>query len=310
MQKHIYYIPAAFIIGIFAAQTAAAKVWLLPDYQAKQFYSNRTSSSKDTSSPSDSGSVSCRTYGMLSASELGNGMVCQNSSRIRDMVCYSDCSCAPEYQYTESSCRSAGKIAFGSSCDGKYTKCICDTSLYPHTSSSCVPSLSGASCVDDSGTHYENCVTDPCAGKEIVTCGKALGCAETCDAGGSKCIRCNEQPDCGDGKYWAGDDLGCVVNVCPVDYAADAADCGLAVSNSHWELGSQTNGKSGTQSCYNCLQVCDSGYADYDTYWCGGSPATTSCSSLGYKKSVSCSSGTVVRCPFDRNYAVCLGQMI
>ena len=261
MQKHIYYISAALMIGILTVHPVFAKVWLLPDYQARQLYANRSNSPEKGQNSSDNGGLSCRDYGMISAAEIGAGMVCQNTSRIQDLVCYSGCSCSSEYQYTESSCRSAGKIASGSSCDGKYAECICDTSLYPHTSSSCVPSLSGASCTDGAGTHYENCETDPCAGKEIVSCGKALGCAETCDADGTQCIRCNEQPDCGDGEYWFDDDLGCVINTCPVDYAADdPLDCGLRIANSNWIFDYDNIKQIGTLTCYKCILECDTGH--------------------------------------------------
>lgn len=316
MQKHMSYFLAAFIVGSLIAQAASAKVWLLPDYQTRQLYSNRTNSPEKGKDSPDSGGISCAAYGMLSAGEIENGMVCKNSAQIRDLVCYSDCSCASEYEYTESYCRSVGKIAAGSSCNGMYTQCICDTSLYPHTSSSCVPSLSGNLCVDDNGSHYENCVTDPCADKEIVTCGKALGCEETCDADGTKCIRCNEQPDCGSDKYWAGDDLGCVVYTCPVDFAANAADCGLTVSNSHWELGTEKNGQSGSTPCYNCTLRCDAYYADYDDYWCNQKPQTIDCETLGYSQktssifvSIECANGaTKLACPFDKNYYTCVGE--
>lgn len=316
MQKHMFYFLAAFIVGSLIAQAASAKVWLLPDYQTRQLYSNRTNSPEKGKDSPDSGGISCAAYGMLSAGEIENGMVCKNSAQIRDLVCYSDCSCASEYEYTESYCRSVGKIAAGSPCNGMYTQCICDTSLYPHTSSSCVPSLSGSLCVDDNGSHYENCVTDPCADKEIVTCGKALGCAETCDADGTKCIRCNEQPDCGSDKYWAGDDLGCVVYTCPVDFAANAADCGLTVSNSHWELGTEKSGQSGSTPCYNCTLRCDAYYADYDDYWCNQKPQTIDCETLGYSQktsgifvSIECANGaTKLACPFDKNYYTCVGE--
>lgn len=318
MQKHMFYFLAAFIVGSLIAQAASAKVWLLPDYQTRQLYSNRTNSPEKGKDSLDSGGISCAAYGMLSAGEIENGMVCKNSARIRDLVCYSDCSCASEYEYTESYCRSVGKIAAGSSCNRMYTQCICDTSLYPHTSSSCVPSLSGSLCVDDNGSHYENCVTDPCADKEIVTCGKALGCAETCDADGTKCIRCNEQPDCGSDKYWAGDDLGCVVYTCPVDFAANAADCGLTVSNSHWELGTEKSGQSGSTPCYNCTLRCDAYYADYDDYWCNQKPQTIDCETLGYSQktsgifvSIECANGaTKLACPFDKNYYTCVGERL
>ena len=321
MQKRVLCLLAALIAGACWVNAAVAKVWLLPDYQAKQLYSNRANSPDQGNGGGSTGGISCSDYSGLIASEPA-GQSCQ-VSWVGNLKCFieSTCACTGDYAYTDATCSvSDGKIP-GEACTDSsgthYKSCRCDPSKYTTTKASCSTEVSGDSCTVDGVTYYETCIEDPCAGKEIVSCGKALGCAETCDADGTQCIRCNEQPDCGDGKYWAGDDLGCVINTCPVDYAANTADCGLTVSNSHWELGSEANGRSGTNPCYACTLRCDAYYADYDEYWCDQKPQTIDCESLGYKKentsggliSVECANGaTKLRCPFDDSYYICAGE--
>ena len=164
MRKNLWQI-LALCCGIsFWASVAFAKVWLLPDYQARQLYSHRVNK-EDSSKPSERPQgVSCHTYGLISASEIGEGMSCSSQTRIMNVTCYGDCACASAYNKTEASCRLEGKIPGGSACMGEYyTECLCDTSLYPHTSSSCAYTLSGASCSDNNGKHYAECV-NPCAG--------------------------------------------------------------------------------------------------------------------------------------------------
>ena len=148
---------------LFAA-SASAKVWLLPDYQQQQIFSHRVNGGVETPPVQPETTVDCRRYGMIPASEVSDGMSCSSSTQILETICYGGCSCSAAYSQTSSSCRSEGKIPAGSSCMGEYfTDCICDTSLYPHTSSSCAYTPGGASCSDDDGKHFAEC-KNPCDG--------------------------------------------------------------------------------------------------------------------------------------------------
>ena len=258
MQKRVFYVILALCIGCICSSAARAKVWALPDYQ--ESFSNRKNDGI-SHEPNNPGSLSCSDYGGFSSSTLKSGHVCEGSFYIGGQLCCTSSSCSNDYQYTASDCTKNGKIGGGQTCsDGGttyYTYCKCDTSVYPYSSSECVPSLSGASCTDDDGTHYETCGKDPCAGKVTVTCAKALGCAETC---GGNCIRCNPQPNCDPGYHWD-DNWGCVENACGEKHATTTANCGSTnPSNSHWELGGSNGVQSGDSYCYECTVVCDKGY--------------------------------------------------
>lgn len=162
MHRSVYCGIVLYILCCVAVSEAAAKVWLLPDYQQKQLFSHRvnTNTQNQTNKPQD---LTCHTYGLMSASEVGAGMICEVKRQILHQICYGDCACPPAYNKTSDSCLAEGKIPSGPSCDGKYyTSCVCDTSEYPYTSSSCSHRLGGISCSDDNGIHYTECV-DPCA---------------------------------------------------------------------------------------------------------------------------------------------------
>ena len=151
------------VAGSLLSASAFAKVWLLPDYQQKQYFSERVNTS-DAPDVRPSTHVDCHKYGMIFQSEISNGMTCASSNRILNTTCFGNCSCSPSFNKTVSSCRSEGKIPAGDACmDEFFTACICDTSLYPHTSSSCAYTLSGASCSDDDGKHFAEC-KNPCDG--------------------------------------------------------------------------------------------------------------------------------------------------
>lgn len=185
MNKRVQKILLIFLCGYFLAPAANGKVWLLPDYQARQLYSHRVNK-EDSSRPSDRPQgVNCHMYGFIPASEIGEGVSCSSQTRIMNVTCYGDCACLPTYNKTESSCRLEGKIPGGSVCmEEYYTECLCDTSLYPHTSSSCVYTLSGASCSDNNGKHYTECI-DPCEG--LVDNTTDLGCEKYYDECPSMC---------------------------------------------------------------------------------------------------------------------------
>ena len=261
MQKRAFYIILALCAWCIYSTAAQAKVWALPDYQ--ESFSNRENKPGSPHEPSDPSFRSCSTYGGFSSSALQSGHVCEGSFYVGAQLCCTSSSCSGEYRYSADDCARDGKIGGGKTCSDNngshYTTCKCDTSLYPYSSSKCIPSLSGASCTDDSGTHYQKCGKDPCAGKTPVTCPKALGCAEVC---GGNCVRCDPKPNCDSGYHWD-DNLGCVSNTCGGGYATPSTKdtaCGLTITNSHWELGTTTNGRSADSYCYDCILTCDQGY--------------------------------------------------
>ena len=182
MRKNLWQF-LALCLGISVLASAAfAKVWLLPDYQERQLYSRRVN---DTDRPLISQKVDCHTYGLISAAEIGEGETCSTQTQIMGITCYGSCTCASSYIETENSCRLEGKIPGGSACKGEYyTECLCDTSLYPYTSSSCAYTLSGASCSDEKGKHYADCI-DPCEG--LVDNETELGCDKYYAECPSKC---------------------------------------------------------------------------------------------------------------------------
>ena len=163
---------------------ALAKVWLLPDYQQRQLFSGRVNAS-DAPNVRPSTYIDCHKYGLIFESEISHGMTCAYSNRILNTTCFGNCSCSPSYNKTVSSCRSEGKIPAGEACmDEFFTECICDTSLYPHTSSSCAHTLSGASCSDNYGEHFAEC-KNPCDG--LADNSTDLGCQSYYKQCPSKC---------------------------------------------------------------------------------------------------------------------------
>ncbi len=187
MHKYVWRFVAVCVCGSFLASVVCAKVWLLPDYQSGQPFSHRVNGGSNH----QRGDVTCSDYGMYASSQITTGMSCSSSAMIKNLKCYGDCSCSSVYKYSSSTCRSAGKIPSGTACMGKYRECICDTSTYPHTSSSCAYTLSGASCYDKYGYHYPSCV-NPCAAyssyTNVSSC--SYGCEDVVSSCTSKCRKC------------------------------------------------------------------------------------------------------------------------
>ena len=196
--KKFYFV--CFVLALTCyASSLYAKMWLLPDYQGKKFFPKRNNDPRDDmAAGKDKGAFKCGNYaGMIALSDLSSDYKCTNSYSApqgccKEWVCKED-----RFPETESSCRSAGKIAdettacTGSSGARRYRSCKCDTSTYPHTSSACIAELSGTSCEDNYGTHYEKCITDWCDNPEYVDmdCGE-YRCKETYDKCDSKCEVC------------------------------------------------------------------------------------------------------------------------
>ena len=197
-----------------------ARTYYLPDYQ-KEFYSgNRTQSDdsgRHTSTPS------CSDYGLASAPQTNAD--CTARRPAPGLSCYS-CSCNPKYKYSQTSspyCLDP-KILAGESCGGKWTQCLCPSSLFPYTEENCVfplvgGNLYGGSCADDQGMHYSAC--SPACGEleaakgrscpagggyEEGSCKEYWGgeCPYTCKVGFTDCCHAREdnETDYGCEKYW------------------------------------------------------------------------------------------------------------
>ena len=156
MQKRVLCLLAALIAGACWVNAAVAKVWLLPDYQAKQLYSNRANSPDQGNGGGSTGGISCSDYSGLIASEPA-GQSCQ-VSWVGNLKCFieSTCACTGDYAYTDATCSvSDGKIP-GEACTDSsgthYKSCRCDPSKYTTTKASCSTEVSGDSCTVDGVT--------------------------------------------------------------------------------------------------------------------------------------------------------------
>ena len=248
---------------LLSINLASAKVWLLPDYQQKQLFSRRISEEpkerpKNNDDENNEGNdFSCSNYsGLLPLSAITGNMVCSEYFQAPGVTCCKNWICDPSsFPYTSNSCRSEGKIPTGATCtdkDGtvKYQNCECDTSIYPHILSTCDHILSGASCTDSKGTHYQECIT-ACeqAAKENV-------CISNCDYGCAK-----KYPDC--------DECCIECKTCP---QRDCVAEGYVATKNPAVVYDETN------LCYRSCEDstpyykaigCAGGYTDFDNYWCG-----------------------------------------
>ena len=194
---------------------ASAKVWLLPDYQREQFFSHRVNGDNETppSDGSEDEEFSCSDYeGLLDLSAINENMIC--SKYFHGLkTCCQDWICKPNiYPYTTELCHSEGKIPTGATCTNKdgtvnYQKCKCDTNLYPYSLSNCEHILSGSSCTDEDGIHYQECIS-ACekAEREAVCINDCeYGCEENYPDCDECCIECKTCPrrDCTSEGYVA-----------------------------------------------------------------------------------------------------------
>ena len=161
-----------------------ARTYYLPDYQSEFYSGSRTQSDdsgRHTSTPS------CSDYGLYSARQTNAD--CTTRQPAPGLTCYS-CTCNPKYKYTSSNC-SGNNRPSGSSCMGRYNKCMCNTSKFPYTSSNCSYDLGGGSCSDSGGYHYKSCV-NPCTAyssyTNVSSC--SYGCEKTVSVCPAKCSKC------------------------------------------------------------------------------------------------------------------------
>ena len=263
-------ITLAAIAGIYVsafAASAAAKVWLLPDYQERSLLASRINSYEsipegmrpDNDTGADKG-IKCSDYsGLRDPADLEDGMVCTSYSQIRDKSCCSAWACAPSYDKTSSICRSEGKIPYGASCEGKYEDCVCNEEIYPHTSSSCTPPLSDSPCVDRFGSHYPAVCENPCEGLTD----------NSTDAG---CMKYYDQcPDlCEIGKQCVSEDCsGYPLAVCPDDAVCSSCKPGCGDVTTTYRVASCGANFAPNATRSKCIRIaCETGSVDLNNYWC------------------------------------------
>lgn len=197
--RKVINISLIVLLLVLQVKVVTAKVWLLPDYQRKQIYSNRVNEEITPSVDVEGEEFSCSDYeGMVPLSEIGGDMECTEYYYGIETCC-SDWACkASVYSYTQANCVSAGKLPDTSqSCTNKdgtvvYKRCKCDTSKYPYTSSNCSYFLSGSTCKDAYGTHYAECINYCEKAKREGVCISSCewGCAKSYTNCSTCCIEC------------------------------------------------------------------------------------------------------------------------
>lgn len=320
MSKRAYYFGLAVIAGCLAAGAAMAKVWLLPDYQSRQVYSDRASERKTDSI--DKNSITCASRGGVALSSLSEGQICNSPFTIPENLqkCCSSYSCSSAYTYDDSSCDVDKKLTpKGSSCTDSngnkhYTDCGCSNS-YQSTETNCQYGVDTTTdyCEFGGVKYYGACNDDPCLQTEnVMTCA-----AERCQAdkvcGDNLCLKDGCDTNCEAGFD---ETTGtCKKATCPTLYSTTVEGCegaGLTlIDNSELALGESVSGSVGGVNCHECTVVCKDGFVDYGQYWCNAT-LQTDCEKLGYSKPSGaitfCLNGQKkVLCPYDNSYYVCAG---
>ena len=177
----------------------------------------------------------------------------------------------------------------------------------------------GATCNTDNGYMTNSACTNSADGNRTAV----FTPAETC--GSTSCGTCSV--DCRDPYHDDSTECGTDISRCKYGITgADSSGCGQCSYACNNENGyySSTSGCTGTlqanaewvlkstdtcgsTTCGTCAQQCKTNFVDTFSHWCA-KPATHNCSILGYSTSVtSCETGTLIKCPFDTSYGVCVG---
>ncbi len=249
----------ATVILMGCVTVSLARTYYLPDYQRTFIYGGRTEQNNGTHTP-----PSCSTYGYYSESTRPTNAECQSVS-FPGLKCYS-CKCSNIYTYDSSNCYGDYEPS-GKACGNKYTNCVCDKAKYSYTTSSCGYTLSGASCSDENGKHYAECV-NPCEGlvdnKTDFGCEKYYNeCPSKCEIGTpDPCERLTDnETEYGCDKYY--DECP---SKCEVGKTCKPNDCsGYTLSSCPW----MGNCKKCTIGCGNntskySLISCSDGYKAYN----------------------------------------------
>ena len=211
--------------------------------------------------------------------------------------------CDSSYQYT--SCDYPLTLS-SDSCGGKY-KCVCDTTLYPVTASSCAAPMvpasgDGSSCTANGETRYSECVcpssyTETCTAQNMQ--GKGTGCTKngetlyaaceckpgynlTCSGDGNSPVKPTDYCLKDGIKYYDN------CNSCPFRCTIAEADKQPGIAYEYEECSKKY-----------CDIGCATGYID----WC--EKPETDCATLGYTKSASQCANGYLKCPYNSAAVFC-----
>ena len=202
MLKKLLFIVSVSIGCVFNLQ---ARTYYLPDYQKSFIYGGRT---EEIDTGTHTPTSSCSTYGYYSAEDRPTNATCTSVS-LPGLSCYSCDVCDSQYQYDTSNC-SGSYILSGSTCGGKYDRCICDTSVYQASSEEGCPvgqkPDTSTSCKGPSdNTTYYKCVDDPCydlpSQSDCSSQGKVCLTSSSCSGKCTECVyQCELENglDCGE----------------------------------------------------------------------------------------------------------------
>lgn len=305
---------------ICCIDSVQARTYYLPDYQDTTFGNRSQLFSGQTSTPS------CDKYANYYSS-IQSGMNCYSQSPISGLSCYYCTACSADYQYTSADCPSS-MYDLVDECGGKYSSCICKSSLYPtsSTSSGCdsgyVVDLT-SSCADKpSGTIKYACQKDSCDGLVTISDCEAEGklcqtsgqaeCAMYCETGSClyKCdyhVQYNGAQTC---------DLGCAtgqeISGCPeICLAGGCKTCVPCAAE--FDHSTKPSANFVYEICTGCDNIvmykitgCAVNYANAGTHWCT-TPQSLDCVNLGYTFNRTCRTDQkIVSCPFNSAYNACL----
>ena len=211
-----------------------------------------------------------------------------------------------------SNCPNGGSINFPSSTICKY---VLDYEL------ECGCKLCDAVCNTENGyITYSECEAKAGDGQTFSHtgegfCGSNTGTSQICGKCSVSCAsgRENDASACGTNKTACSFYLDDVTNGCGIcagqcndGYYSSTSGCtGTLQANAEWVL--KSTDTCGSTTCGTCAQQCKTNFVDTFSHWCA-KPATHNCAMLGYSTSVtSCETGTLIKCPFDTSYGVCVG---
>ncbi len=183
-------------------------------------------------------------------------------------------------------------------CDCYTCNAICNTDNGYMTNSACTNSADG----------NRTAVFTPAGACGSTSCGTcSVDCLDPYHDDSTECgtdtTRCKyditgaDSSGCGECSYACNSSNG---------YYSSTSDCtGTLQANAEWVL--KNTDTCGSTTCGTCAQQCKTNFVDTFSHWCA-KPATHNCSILGYSTSVtSCETGTLIKCPFDTSYGVCVG---
>ncbi len=274
--KNCAALGAVVVLSIMVlAGSLDARVTLLPDYINDNPFEDRINERT-----AQKYQVLCENYaGVTAAYAQSHGLVCKSVfSPMPNLTCYRDCGCDVAYRYSTANCPSQeGKKLAGSTCNGLYNACNCDTTIYKYRENdpSCATKKFSGICKGSNGTFYRSC-DDPCDGLTEANCvvdGVDLGCAETYGNGCDLCKSCNNNtcnlPENINKPVIATECNGCDVPVpgCPSKCESGCGQCEANCSGYRFDSPSAIPFVNETYDCVLCggttkykAKSCVSGY--------------------------------------------------